>query len=68
MLERVARKRFKSVEAMLAFFRKTGSEGGKKAAARMSAKARHERARTAAAASAKVRSAKARRKQRKASE
>ena len=44
--------------------REMGRKGGKTAAARMTPKARRERARKAAAASAKVRSRKAREKRR----
>ena len=46
----------------IAEFTKAGSEGGKLAASRMTAKQRSERARKAAAASVKVRQAKAKKK------
>ena len=49
---------------MIEFFKKTGAEGGKKAAANMTPEQRHERAKKAAAASAKVRSEKAKVKKR----
>jgi len=44
------------------FFRKTGAQGGKTAAKRMTPEQRRERAKKAAAASAKVRSKKAKAK------
>lgn len=48
---------------VLEFLRKQAAKGGKAAAAKMTPKARRERARKAAAASAKVRSAKAKAKE-----
>jgi hypothetical protein len=57
-------KEFIPMEA-LEFLRKQAAKGGKAAAARMTPKARRERARKAAAASAKVRSKNARAKRAK---
>jgi len=47
---------------LLEYFKKTGAQGGKKAAKRMTKAQRSARAKKAAAASAKVRTAKARAK------
>jgi hypothetical protein len=55
----VAKRIFGSLMELMDFFQKSGAEGGKIAAQRMSKAERVARARKAAAASAKVRTAKA---------